>query len=869
MTKNNKSILILLILSIILNNVIQAQNYIVDINIANVDIESLLDVISKKTGLKYQINCDKISKRQKFYINAKNISVEEVLNQCLANTNLQYKIVDKKIIINTINTIRKQDVLTQNIRGTIRDMQSKKPLVGATVVVIGSSPFRGSSSSEDGYYRINNVPLGRYELKISYIGYKDVIIPEIILNSSKEVVIDIELNELVEQIEPVIVETDKERPLNDMALVSARSFRVEETKRYAAGFGDPARMALCYAGVSTSDDYRNEIIVRGNSPQYMLWKIEGIEVPSPNHFTEGGIYGGGVSILSSNVVGRSDFLTSAFPAEYGNAISGVFDIFLRKGNNEKREIGAQIGTLGIEASLEGPFNKSNKSSYLVNYRYSTLALFSELNFSFIQKNVPDYQDLSYKIHLPTKKYGKFSVWGVGGISYYSNDGITDSTDWSPNVITYRQKWMDYMMATGVSHTINASKNSYIKSTVALTKYGSTAFIDTLLSGKSFDNIAQKKLFNTSWNASIIYNNKISKYLSIKAGSNLKRSIYNYLIDVSTSYNPFLNKMNAVGKSLLANTFVQFRFNISNVLSANAGINYMYYSLLNHNSFEPRFGFQYFISNQQTISFGFGIHTRHELPAIYFKRFLIKKKYQLQLDFVSKLPKARHFVLSYANRFTKNLYMKIEAYYQGIKNYYVASDPKYTFSANNNYLDFTVPLSNEGLGRNYGVEITIEKYFTNNYYFLVTSSLFKSEYQALNKQWYSTIYDLGYVSNIVGGREFRFGKKKDRVIGLNWRINWTGGKRDTPILLKSSVDLGRTIYNENERNTLQYADYFRIDVGLNYQINKPRFSHYFSVNIQNITNRRNMSKRYFDPNLNTLQTRTQSGLIPVFNYRLEF
>ncbi len=866
---NQKKILLFILINIILSFNVYSQKRTIDIKVTNVDIEQLLFVISEKTGMKYEIRCDSLSKRQTIFIHAQNISVEDVLDFALSNTSLKYEIVDNKIIVSTITNIEQTEFLTQNIKGVVIDRQSKKPLEGATIMVLGSMPLKGTSSRKGGVFKIRNIPLGRYALKISYIGYKNLILPEVTLNSAKEVVLNIELEEVVKKISQVIVETDKERPLNNMAFVSARSFRVEETKRYAASFGDPARMALCYAGVSTGDDYRNTIIVRGNSPQHLLWRIEGIEVPSPNHFTEGGVHGGGVSILSSNVVGRSDFLTGAFPADYGNAISGVFDIFLRNGNNEKHETAAQIGTLGVEASIEGPFSKSSNSSYLVNYRYSTLALFNELKLAFIKEDIPDYQDIAFKLNLAANKLGKFYLWGVGGISYYSNKGVTDSTDWSPNTTSFRRKWTDYMLATGISHIISLNSHSYIKSTLAMTKYGSTAFLDTLIVPNHFDNIVQKELFNTSFDYSTIYNNKVNRFFNLKTGINMKRSKYNYLVDISSNYNPFLNNMNARGKSLLMNSFIQLKFKISNFFSFNAGVNFMYYSLLNHKSIEPRFGFRFDLSQDQTISFGYGMHTRHELPAIYFKRYVVNEDYKIQLDFISKLPKANHFVLSYANRFTRNLYMKLESYYQGISNYYVSSNPAYTFSSNNNYLDFSVPLCSDGLGRNYGLELTLEKYFTNDYYFLITSSLFKSEYKALNGLWYSTIYDLGYVHNLIGGKEFRFGKNQHKIIGINWRINWTGGKRDTPILLKSSVDLGQTIYDEKSRNTLQYSDYFRIDIGLNFQLNFSKFSHFFSVNVQNVTNRRNMSRRYFDPNLNTLQTYRQSGVIPVLNYRLEF
>jgi hypothetical protein len=848
------------------------QQQKIDISAIDVDFETILHKVCEKTGMEFQLKCKKVSKKQKFFINAKNITVEEILKKCLAGSRLVYEIDGSKIIIRDDKSKKgwlEDEILTQTIKGVVRDIESKRTLPGATVLILGTNPVLGTSSDRNGGYRITKVPLGRYTIKVSFVGYKDVIIPEVLVGSAKEVILNVELNGVVQNIGQVVIEADKERPLNDMAFVSARSFSVEETKRYAASFSDPARMALCYAGVATTDDYLNEIIVRGNSPQYLLWRIEGVEVPSPNHFTEGGISGGGVSILSSNVIGRSDFLTGAFPADYGNALSGVFDISLRKGNNEKKEIAVQAGTLGLDFSAEGPFKSDYSGSYLFNYRYSTLAFFNLIKLDFLGGDAPSYQDLSFKLNLPTKKYGRFSVWGVGGISYERNKGVTDSTDWSPDEITYSERWADYMMAVGVTHVINPTINSYLKSTIAMTKYGSSTLLDTLLSNDAYENIIRKELFNTSVNLAISYNNKFSRKLSFRAGMNLNYSFYNYLLDLATVYTPKVNYLDAKGETYLSNIYTQFKCKLSKSMTINLGMNFMYFDLNKYYSIEPRVGVQWEFAKKQSFGLGYGLHSRQELPVLYFKKYHDLGPDFSQLKLTQELPTAHHFVASYARRFNESFYMKFEAYYQKINNYYVASQSEYTFSAADNYLDFSIPLTSKGVGRNYGIELTLEKYFTRNYYFLVTSSLFKSEYMAMNTFWYSTIYDLGYIHNIVGGKEFRVGKNKNDIFGSNIRFNWTGGKRDTPILLNESVENGFTVYDEMKRNQLQYPTYFRIDMGFSYQLYRKKTAHFFSIDIQNITNRKNIAYRYYNPSLQTLNVQSQAGMIPVFSYRLEF
>ena len=132
---------------------------------------------------------------------------------------------------------------------------------------------------------------------------------------------------------------------------------MKKRKRYAGAIDDPARMVSAFAGVNGNAEGDNDIVVRGNSPRGILWRLEGVEIPNPNHFASEGATGGPINALNSNMLGNSDFYTGAFAPEYGNALSGVFDMKLRNGNNEQREYSATLSVLGTDLTAEGPFKE--------------------------------------------------------------------------------------------------------------------------------------------------------------------------------------------------------------------------------------------------------------------------------------------------------------------------------------------------------------------------------------------------------------------------------------------------------------------------------------------------------------------------------
>lgn len=761
--------------------------------------------------------------------------------------------------------------LAQTIKGTVTDLDSRVPLVGATVIVVGTDPLKGTVTDIRGDFRLEQVPIGRHTLRVTYVGYEEVTIPEILVGSAKEVVLNVELVEALTQLKEVIISDgmDKGKPLNEMSTVSARSFTVEETRRYPMSISDPSRMALSFAGTATTSDETNEIIIRGNSSKGLLWRLEGTEIPGPNHFAEEGSSAGAISILSSNMITTSDFLTGAYPAEYGNAISGVFDISLRNGNSESREYAFQFGVLGTDLALEGPFKKGYDGSYLLNYRYSTLMLLKLAGIELVGDQIPQFQDLSVNLFLPSR-FGEFTVWGIGGMSKSLLEAERDSLEW-----TYQSDRMDDvtragMFATGISHQYFLNQRSYLKTVLSVS--GSGHLDEIKLLDSSYQPVLYEKQqgFSDAFRISTLYHIKFNPRITLRTGVIMSRLHFNYLAEgMDEEDDQWKQYVDTEGHTFLYQTYLQARYRFSEKLALNAGLHLLLFGLNSSFSIEPRAGLKWNLNKKQSIGIGLGLHSRHEPLFTYFIQIYdpAEQNYFFPNNNLD-LMKALHLVVSYELIFREDFHLKTEAYYQYLFDVPVSQNPDEVISTINGDIGLDTLISS-GRGRNYGIEFTLEKYFTHQYYFLVTSSLFRSRFRAVDDHWYHTRYDIGFINNLIGGKEFYFGKGKNNILGANAKLIWAGGTRYTPIDYGQSIETGTTIYVTKESYSIQSPDYLRMDIGVSYRMNRPRAAYILSLDIQNLTNRQNVYTQYYDPHTQDLVMLYQFGLIPVLTFKIEF
>ncbi|MFC2124690.1 carboxypeptidase-like regulatory domain-containing protein [Bacteroidota bacterium] len=861
----------LCIVALLLVSVVQAQTF--NISLTDTTVEAILNEIRNQADVNFIYNHEELAKCPKVSLSVSEATLEDLLDKTLKNTGMTYKKVNDTIVITPLEEASNlpsfnPDVLTQILRGTVIDRESKITLPFANVHVLNTFPAVGATTGVEGDFTIEDLPVGRYTIKVSFVGYEDALLPEILVGSAKEVFVSVELSEKIHALEGVEVTIAKGEPLNEMATVSALSFSEEETKRYAASVSDPARMVQVYAGVSGTDDASNEIVIRGNSPNWMLWRLEGVEIPSPNHFSEEGYSSGSISILSSNMLGNSDFYTGAFPAEFGGALSGVFDLNLRNGNNHDHEFTVQAGILGVDLSAEGPFKKGYNGSFLFNYRYSTLSILNNLNIQVSENALPNYQDLSFKFNLPTKKAGTFSIWGIGGLSDSDEKYLPDTTLSEKLENGYTDLTKTGMYATGISHTIFPDNKSFFKTVLSRSKSYSSETLDMMdslgnLNGDFYDELQSRATRFTSF-----YNRKLSNKMQIRTGIILNYLDYNYysrIADDSTkAWNTFLDSK---GKTSIYQGYFQTKYKFTDKVLLVAGLHYSHFALNSDNSLEPRLGLRINLPERQKLSFGFGMHSKNENLPVYFVEF---QDPDGTLDMPNKsleLTRSTHYVASYEKMLGKSILVKAEAYYQSISKLPVPNNPNKYWSPIFGGVDPDDTLVSAGKGRNYGIELTVQKYFTNNYYFMISNSLFESEYKPLDGNWYNTKYNIGHITNFVGGKEFKWGDNK--MFGINTKLIWSGGKRQTPINLQASIQEGETVFESDEFFSSQLKDYFRIDLGFKLHFYKKRSEHVLALDIQNATNRLNTWTMFYNPDEEEIIEYPMAGIIPVLSYRIEF
>ena len=851
--------------------IVSAQSKKVTISATDTTLESVILSIRKQTDINIIYSNDEVAKYKKVSVNVKNGTIEEALKQALATTQLTFTKENNVIIIaakkKNESSIQQPKVLpTQTIRGTILDRESKATLPGASVVILGTDPLIGAATDFDGTFEIRNVPIGRHDIQVSFIGYETATLPEVLVGSGNEVILTIEITEAVMAIGEVVVTNVKGEPINEMSTISAKSFSVEETKRYAASIGDPARMAQNFAGVSTGDDASNEIIIRGNSPNWLLWRLEGVEIPSPNHFSEEGGSAGAVSILSTNMLDVSDFYSGAFSAEFGNALSGVFDIRLRNGNNQEYEYSAQLGVLGLELAAEGPFKKGYGGSFLLNYRYSTLAILNNLNIQVSENTLPEYQDLALKVNLPTKKAGTFSIWGIGGSSSTDEQYLPDTTLGEEFKYGYSDYTTTGMYAVGLTHTIFTDSRSFVKTVISSSGSHSSQTFDQMDSLGVMKEDFYDDLQSNAIRLNSFYNRKISSRLTVRGGVILSRSNFNYFTHSKDSLDNWVTRINGKGNTNQYQFYAQGKYKFTDKLVLTAGLQYMYFALNKDNSIEPRLGLTYELPHYQKISVGFGMHSKPEQLSTYFVETQDANGNTYLPNINLGLTSSTHYVVSYERRF-ETILAKAEAYYQYMPNLPVANNPNKIWSPIFGGASSEDTLANIGKGRNYGLEITVQKFFTNSYYFMITSSLFQSEYQAADGVWRSTKYNVNYINNIIGGKEFKWGDNK--MISANARVVWTGGKRLVPIDLDASIAEGEGVYETDRLWATKGSDYFRIDIGAKLHFFNPKVEHVISLDIQNVTNRANQWTEIYNPETEQIQQYPMAGLIPILSYKIKF
>lgn len=772
--------------------------------------------------------------------------------------------------------IAQETLSTQSIKGTVVDNLTQEPVVGAMVELLNFYPIKRIQTNSEGKFSLTDIPLGKHQLLLTHDKYDYLIVPEISVTSAKEIILNLSLEEIQESISEIVVKanstkTTKDQPNNAMVLTGIRSFTIDEVRRYSGAKNDPSRLAATFAGVNITNDFENGLIIRGNSPLNVLWQLEGMPIPSPNHFSLAGYINGVSPMLNTNLMKNSDFMNGAFSAQYGNVTAGVFDIGLRSGNTDLYEGLVQFGYTGLEANFEGPISKKNGSSFVIGYRYSIYDLLSLTNIDYGTSLIPNNQDLSFKIDFGKSKIGTFSLFGMAGIGNINVEygALEDSTDIA-NVIGRNVKFAKQIAVVGLNHQINFSKNTFWKSTLGGSFNRENYTEDTSHLGKP---VILLKNDNAIWNAnfSSYVNHQVNFALTFRTGVVL--SYYN----INTQFDDALfntGARNEQGNTLLSQVYVQSLIRLGNKLKLNLGVNGQHLALNNSYGIGPRFALSWQLSSSHKLSLAYGWHQQIQPLRIYFNQKQDSTGQWVDVNKHLKFTQAHHLIAAYDWLIADNWRLKVEGYYQLYTNVPVTTYAS-AFSAINMGQEYEllnlVDLENTGLARNYGAELTVEKFFSKGYYGMLTASYINSKYRGSDLVWRNTPYNNSYIFNFLAGKEFKIGKRKQNAITVDLNFVYAGGNPYTPINIESSKSFGYEVRDWNNAYSLQNKDYWRLDLKIGGYFNnrKKRISHRIFVDLVNIANQQNTFLHQYNSVTKSVVEIKQMGIFPDLTYRLTF
>jgi hypothetical protein len=775
-----------------------------------------------------------------------------------------------------------QAQIVQVVKGYVFDKDSKVSLPGVSVCLYQNNEIvQCTSTDESGFFKLNNIPIGRYGISATFLGFKPYVNNNLQVNSGKEISLNIYLEETVFNLGPIEIKSERTNDAgNKMALISARSFNTEETERYAGSRNDPARMASNYAGVRGADDSRNDIIIRGNSPLGLLWQLENIPIPNPNHFAIFGSTGGPVSILNNKTLSNSDFFTGAFPAQYGNALAGVFDLKLRNGNFEKHEQTFQLGLIGAEAMIEGPISKKSGASYLATYRYSTLELMKSAGINFGVSAIPKFQDGTFKIHMPVKK-GSLSLFGVAGKSdIYFKDSERDTTTWSFGDAGKDVYFGSSMAVVGANYIRFINSKSYLR-LVASTDYSMSYSTHNMMRDtndytktvKPYPFLRNKsKQYNT--NIRLVYNTKLSAKHTFQAGL-LHTFIHGIFTDsiYKREYKAMQERFNVDASTQLSQAYIMWKWKWNDKNELVSGVHTQYFLLTNEIVFEPRIAWRYSPDNLNSFSLAYGLHHQNYPMYVYFGKVNNEKGEYGEFNKNLKFTRSNHLVAGYKRILNEATSLKLEVYYQKLDKIPVLKDSASSYSLINQGTGFTFirpeyALENKGVGYNTGIELTLERSFYKGWFYLITGSLYDSKYKATDNKWYNTGFNGKFTLNALGGKMFRVGSQRKNLINAGAKITWAGGNPYTPFDITKS-DFFEVFYIDSLAYSKRYKNYFRFDIKITYVKNKRNHKSEWGFDLINILNIKNVLTITYNPFTKEPVEEKQLGFLPVIYYRIEF
>ncbi|PIB34836.1 hypothetical protein BFP72_05165 [Reichenbachiella sp. 5M10] len=713
----------------------------------------------------------------------------------------------------------------------VRDLISGEPLVGATLHLDEQSG--GAITDANGAFRIEKVAPGLHQLVVSYLGYEKHQEQNIWVKTGKTIYLTIDLTRQPGQLEELVVSAN--HPLTQM---SSLEITEEKINRYAATYYDPARLLLASSDVMVTNDQNNQISVRGLSPELNVWRLEGVEIVNPNHLSNAGTFndqpaatGGGVNILSAQLLDMSKFDIGQMDNSKNNAVAGLFDMNLRNGYAGHHQFTAQASVIGLDFSAEGPLAKNSRASYIANYRYSFTGLLGLMGVDFGGETI-GFQDLSFNVNLPMKNKSNLKVFAFGGMS--SNDfEATDPQDRKVQKDLYDIYYQGKTGGIGTTFQTPLGKNLNLSLTSVFSasqnKRDQTFAIDSplVIQMLNYNHINQE-----------IWANRLNTTLAmgrstLHFGSAL--NYYHYYQDFSGEiYTP------TTRKTMLLSPYLNWHLQVTSWLKLEFGTTYYYATLgdTQKDKLDYR-GTLYIEGDHTAIALSAGKYTQLNQPNAYYLRYREDSPMEIQFfDFTESY----RYLASLAQSIGK-LTLHVEGFY-----YYFPKIWQYS------YYSYALPWTFATYqAQTTGVSLSAEG-STPQFYYLVSGTMFNSTFDETQ----DNPYNIKYSYSGVLGKKWSFPKlDQDRQLGINIKAIYQGGTRQYSY----------------EQDTYDYKsqlnNYARLDIRVQWTTSKKKSTRTWAIDIQNLTNRENEAYQYYDNVTKQVEMTYQLGMLPILTYRIEF
>ncbi len=772
---------------------------------------------------------------------------------------------------------------TGNIFGKVIDEKTKQPLIGANILIMGS--VVGASTGINGEYRISNIPVDIYRLKVSYIGYQTKVKTDVVVKSNRTVFVNVQVQPEAIEGEEVVVTSGYFERLEDSP-ISSQSLNNEEVRRSPGSREDVSRMIQNLPGVNPTSDDRNDLVIRGGSPVEVQFLMDNIEVPNPNHFGTQGATGGPIGMINTEFIDKVNFYSGGFTSGYGNKLSGVMEINLREGNKQKFGGKLDLNFGGAGAYLEGPF-ASGKGSYLISAHRSFLDLFKGL---LDYGGVPIYSNTQGKINYNLSPNHELSFLWLGGDDKINIDYDQDLDDFEVNKIdtNYYQnvEFKARQLTVGSNlksiwsnsfHTILTASHSYStymndvfevdvkglhtnKSKKLLEK-------EEIANRLSFSNSSVEQISQLKFDANMI----LGRTLMLSSGVYAKRNNFDHDINYIPphpnkvdQYGQLPNQWNinvAFNSAYKYGGYLNIKKNLFNFLTINAGGRIDHFDIINSTSFSPRFTLLMDVTNNLTLHSGYGIYYQNP-------EFIWITSHKNNRNELKDL-RSDHFIAGLNYLINPDLKLSFEVYYKKYHNYTVANEDGYEMISMANSgaaygIDlYTQKLTSKGEGFAKGLDFMLQQKMTKSIYGLLSYSYSKTEHKALDGISRPGGFDSRNVINLI------LGYKLDKGNEISLKFKYAGGRPYTPFDRNMSKEAGDGILDLTNINSERYEDYQRLDL----RYDRREFYDWGTIiwyaSVENILNKKNVLNHYWNRAQSKTNFNHQTALFFVGGCSLEF